>query len=109
MPFSKISIMVGSGPGIAPLYETFGPIKREKLTQSDVKWIDTTLEDSGFKEMESTDITKWARDMVFTSLTVEYEDGVLHTVKFVRNEIPEKLDQLIKFVQSQSMELAGEG
>jgi hypothetical protein len=58
--------------------------------------------------MESTDITKWARDMVFTSLTVEYEDGVLHTVKFVRNEIPAELSRLIQFVQRQSMELAGE-
>lgn len=104
MPFSKLSIMVGSGPGIAPLYETFGPIKREKITEADAKWLEMLLDESEFKAMESTDITKWARDLVFTSLTVEYEDGVLHTVKFVRNEIPEQIDQVIKFVQRQTME-----
>lgn len=95
MRFSKLWALVGSGPGIAPQYDSYGPVERSMLSEEEAKAIDAKLDKSSFATMQESLLVKAARDMVFTTLTVEFENGDEHKVKFAGGSMPESLQEVI--------------
>ncbi|MBK7749960.1 MAG: hypothetical protein IPL73_03380 [Candidatus Obscuribacter sp.] len=104
MRFKTLWSMVGSGPGMAPQYEQFGPVSREMLPEQEAQLIDEILSSKDFKNLQTSSVTSAARDMVFSSLTVEFEDGSKNTVRFMRGEILESLDKIIKLTMRFTLE-----
>lgn len=95
MRFAKLWALVGSGPGIAPQYDSYGPVERAMLSEEEAKSVDANLEKSGFANMQESILVKAARDMVFTTLSVEFEDGSEHKMKLVRGSMPDSLNEII--------------
>lgn len=104
MRFQSLWSTIGSGPGIAPQYEQFGPVTRDMLGAGEADAIDQLLASKDFKTLQTSAVTRSARDMVFSSLTVEYEDGTKNTVRFMRGEISDTIDRLIKLTMRVSLE-----
>ncbi len=104
MRFKTLWTMVGTGPGMAPQYEQFGPVSREMLPEQEALKVDEVLNSKDFKSLQTSSVTTAARDMVFSSLTVEFEDGTKNSVRFMRSEISDAFDKIIKLTMRVALE-----
>ncbi len=95
MRFAKLWALVGSGPGIAPQYDSYGPVERAMLSEEEASTVDKNLDKAGFATMQESLLVKAARDMVFTTLTVKFENGDEHKVKFAGGTMPQSVQEVI--------------
>lgn len=98
--FSTIAVVVGKGPGIAPLYEPLGPLEREECTDSEAEWIDGLLDKIGFNEMSTATFAAFGQDIPLTSVTANWIDGERHTVRFAPKTLGKELDDLLDFIRA---------
>lgn len=104
MGFASISALVNTGPGIAPQYESFGPVSREELNESEVAMLDELLEEANFRNETTSAIVKAARDMPLTSISVTFEDNSQNSVKYMNGSLPSALEQVLKFITRKHLE-----